>query len=240
MFQCKGDLRCSAGVPQSSPVRTPIRATADRPYTIVILHRSRSWPGFHVHDVHHTGCRANHRRLVVVDPAQLATGDPRGPCRLGARPCGSPRLYRLLGGSRDGAVDRGRRRAQRRPQQGLWPAAGRPGDRGAVRHEHLPTAVVARPLLLRLPVEPADNPVHRLAELHQSPHRRPQGTGAVGESHQHGDVRGAHRFGADGRRLPAGGAVLQAVSVAPIPADPGADADDAVGGRGRRVLLLLL
>ena len=57
---------------------------------------------------------------------------------------------------------------------------------------------------------------------------------------QHGHVRGAHGLGADDRRLPAGHALRQAVSAAQVSADPGADADDAVGRRLGRVLHLLL
>ena len=49
-----------------------------------------------------------------------------------------------------------------------------------------------------------------------------------------------HGLGADDRRLSAGDAVRQAVPAAQIPADPGADADDAVGRRLGRVLHLLL
>ena len=70
--------------------------------------------------------------------------------------------------------------------------------------------------------------------------QRPGRRGQLGRAGQHRDVRGLHRGGADGRGLPAGHALRQAVPAAQISAHPGADADDALGRRLGRVLHLLL
>ena len=174
--------------------------------------------------------------LVAAELVELAARadpgrgrDPSGGRRSAAR-------GRVLGRARAGRAgrrDRGRQRLGPLP----WRPARGAGDRAAVRDEHLSADVVVRAQLLQFPRQPAGPAeLHRAQQLREGADRS-GGLGPPADDRAGGRADGRR---ADGRGLSAGAPVREEVSAAPRPPDAGADPDDALVRRGRRLLPLLL